>query len=63
MFTLIRKYKCLQTAGEFDFVEDRDEEGVIHRVYTPLGKKNDGLYALSVQYTSPFSLITTLLHF
>ena len=40
--------------GEYDFVEDRDEEGIIHRVYTPLGKKNDGVYALSVHIILQF---------
>lgn len=35
--------------GEFDYVEEKDADGVVHRVYTALGKKEDGLYALKVR--------------
>eukprot|EP01116_Phalansterium_solitarium_P017074 TRINITY_DN4120_c0_g1_i1.p1 TRINITY_DN4120_c0_g1~~TRINITY_DN4120_c0_g1_i1.p1 ORF type:complete len:889 (-),score=315.99 TRINITY_DN4120_c0_g1_i1:342-3008(-) len=34
--------------GEFDCIEGRTSEGVVVRVYTPLGKKEQGEFALSV---------------
>ena len=34
--------------GEYDYVEDHDADGVLVRVYTPLGKKEQGLFALNV---------------
>jgi len=34
--------------GEFDFVEERTPEGVLVRVYTPVGKKEQGHFALEV---------------
>lgn len=34
--------------GEFDYVEGFDADGVQVRVYTPVGKKEQGLFALEV---------------
>ena len=34
--------------GEYDYVEDIDRNGVIVRCYTPLGKKEQGRFALEV---------------
>ena len=34
--------------GEFDYVEDKSSDGVTVRVYTPLGKKDQGLFGLEV---------------
>lgn len=34
--------------GEFEFVEDRDSNGVLIRVFTPIGKKEQGHFALDV---------------
>lgn len=34
--------------GEFDFVEGIDADGVQVRVYTPVGKKDQGKFALEV---------------
>jgi puromycin-sensitive aminopeptidase len=34
--------------GEYDYVEDKDRNGVLIRVYTPLGKKELGRFALEV---------------
>lgn len=34
--------------GEFDFVERRTTDGVLCRVYTPVGKKERGNFALDV---------------
>ena len=41
--------------GEFDFVEERDSNGVLVRVYTPVGKAEQGKFALDVAVkTLPF---------
>lgn len=48
--------------GEFDFVEGFDKNGILIRVYTPVGKKEFGKYALNVSlktipfYTDYFSI-------
>ena len=34
--------------GEYDYVEDTDANGVRVRVYTPVGKAEDGKFALNV---------------
>ncbi|CAL8101137.1 unnamed protein product [Orchesella dallaii] len=34
--------------GEFDFVEDRTPDGILCRVYTPVGRKDRGAFALEV---------------
>ena len=36
--------------GEFDYVEQRDTNGVLVRVYTPVGKREQGRFALDVRY-------------
>ena len=40
--------KKLFMTGEYDYVEEKDANGVLVRVYTPLGKKEHGNYALQV---------------
>jgi len=37
--------------GEYDFVEAEDSDGVLVRVYTPVGKKEQGQFALNVSVT------------
>lgn len=34
--------------GEYDYIEEKDSNGVLVRVYTPLGKKEQGRFALNV---------------
>lgn len=34
--------------GEYDYVEKTSSDGVLVRVYTPKGRKEQGLYALDV---------------
>ena len=41
-------YLLAYVIGEYDFVEDTDSNGVIVRVYTPVGKKEQGRFALEV---------------
>ena len=38
--------------GEYDYVEQTDKNGVLVRVYTPLGKKELGRFALDVSSTT-----------
>lgn len=44
-------YLLAMVVGEYDFVETKDSDGVVVRVYTPLGKKEQGTFALSVSAT------------
>ncbi len=37
--------------GEFDYVEGHDSNGVLVRVFTPTGKRDNGQYALDVSFT------------
>lgn len=52
---IMSTYLLAFVVGEFDYVEDKDEDGVLIRVYTPTGKKEQGQYALEVAVkTLPF---------
>lgn len=41
-------YLLAFVVGEYDYVEDTDSDGVKVRVYTPVGKKDQGTFALEV---------------
>ena len=41
-------YLLAFVVGEFDYVEDKDQDGVLVRVYTPKGKSVQGKFALDV---------------
>ena len=41
-------YLLAFVVGEFDHVEERDENGLLIRVFTPVGKASKGQFALSV---------------
>ena len=41
-------YLLAFVVGEFDYVEEKDSNGVLVRVYTPVGKKEQGKFALDV---------------
>ena len=43
--------------GEYDFVETTDSNGVSMKVYTPVGKKEHGQFALDVTYRFEFVLV------
>lgn len=45
---LMSTYLVAIVVGEFDYVEGKSEDGVLVRVYTPIGKKEQGLFALEV---------------
>jgi puromycin-sensitive aminopeptidase len=39
-------YLVAFVVGEFDYVEERSTDGVLVRVYTPVGKKEQGRFGL-----------------
>lgn len=41
-------YLVAFVVGEYDFVETRSSDGVLIRVYTPVGKAEQGKFALEV---------------
>lgn len=45
---LMSTYLVAVVVGEYDFVEDTSTDGVKVRVYTPVGKKEQGMFALEV---------------
>lgn len=52
---IMSTYLLAFVVGEYDFVEDTDADGVKVRVYTPVGKKDQGTFALEVAVkTLPF---------
>ena len=42
-------YLVAYVVGEYDYVETKDSNGVSMRVYTPVGKKEHGQFALDVR--------------
>ena len=45
---IMSTYLVAVVVGEYDYVEDTSADGVLVRVYTPLGKKEQGQFALDV---------------
>lgn len=45
---IMSTYLLALVVGEFDFLEDKTEDDIVVRVYTPLGKKEQGQFALDV---------------
>ena len=45
---IVSTYLIAFVVGEFDYVEDQTDDGVQVRVYTPLGKADQGTFALEV---------------
>ena len=43
-------YLLAFVVGEYDYVEDTDSDGVKVRVYTPVGKSQQGQFALEVRH-------------
>eukprot|EP00092_Neocalanus_flemingeri_P017029 GFUD01018417.1.p1 GENE.GFUD01018417.1~~GFUD01018417.1.p1 ORF type:complete len:864 (-),score=303.30 GFUD01018417.1:270-2861(-) len=43
---IMSTYLVAIVVGEFDYIEDKSEEGIAVRVYSPLGKKEQGRFAL-----------------
>jgi puromycin-sensitive aminopeptidase len=45
---IMSTYLVAVVVGEYDYVEGKSDDGVMVRVYTPVGKKEQGLFALEV---------------
>ena len=45
---VMSSYLLAFIVGEYDYVEAKDSNGVLVRVYTPLGKAEQGRFALDV---------------
>lgn len=45
---IMSTYLVAVVVGEYDYVEAKSEDGVLVRVYTPVGKKDQGQFALDV---------------
>ncbi|XP_050301023.1 puromycin-sensitive aminopeptidase [Anthonomus grandis grandis] len=45
---IMSTYLVAAVIGEYDYVEGKSSDGVLVRVYTPKGKKDQGLFALDV---------------
>ncbi|XP_066991681.2 puromycin-sensitive aminopeptidase isoform X2 [Anabrus simplex] len=45
---IMSTYLVAVVVGEYDYLEDRSKDGVLVRVYTPVGKKEQGRFALEV---------------
>jgi puromycin-sensitive aminopeptidase len=45
---MMSTYLVAVVVGEFDYVEGKSDDGVLVRVYTPVGKKEQGSFALEV---------------
>ncbi|GLH04429.1 Aminopeptidase [Gryllus bimaculatus] len=45
---IMSTYLVAVVVGEYDYVEDHSSDGVVVRVYTPIGKKEQGRFALEV---------------
>lgn len=58
---IMSTYLLAFVVGEYDFVEEKDSNGVLIRVYTPVGKKEQGRFALQV--IIPFQLTFIVLSF
>ena len=49
---IMSTYLIAFVVGEYDYVEAKDADGVLVRVYTPVGKKEQGQFALEVRSLS-----------
>ncbi|XP_055385276.1 puromycin-sensitive aminopeptidase [Condylostylus longicornis] len=45
---IMSTYLVAVVVGEYDFVEGKSSDGILVRVFTPVGKKEQGLFALEV---------------
>ena len=53
-------YLLAFVVGEFDYVEGADSNGVAVRVYTPVGKSEQGQFALDVRIVCVFCLLSRM---
>lgn len=45
---IMSTYLLAFVVGEYDYIEDKDKDGVLVRVYTPKGKTMQGQFAMEV---------------
>ncbi len=45
---IMSTYLLAFVVGEYDYIEEKDSDGITVRVYTPVGKKEQGRFALQV---------------
>ena len=45
---IMSTYLVAYVVGEFDYIEDHSADGILVRVYTPVGKKDQGRFGLHV---------------
>ena len=57
---IMSTYLLAFVVGDFDYVEASDSNGVLVRVYTPVGKKEHGHFALEVRCTTSFFYLVSL---
>lgn len=67
---IMSTYLLAFIVGEFDYVEEKDANGLLVRVYTPVGKAEQGRFALEVLLLScalsrfaPLCLSSLLIHY
>lgn len=53
---IMSTYLLAFVVGEYDYVEDQDNDGVLIRVYTPVGKTEQGTFALEVSVSGVFEV-------
>ena len=49
LHSFVSQFQLTYVAGEFDFVAANDSNHLLHRVFTPLNKSNEGEFSLNVQ--------------
>ena len=54
---IMSTYLLAFVVGEYDYVEDKDSDGVLIRVYTPVGKSEQGAFALEVRASSSYLML------
>ncbi len=59
---IMSTYLLAFVVGEFDYVEGETDDGILVRVYTPLGKKEQGQFALEVRIVI-LNYVSCLLNF
>ena len=54
---IMSTYLLAFVVGEYDYVEDKDSDGVLIRVYTPVGKSEQGAFALEVRASLSYLML------
>lgn len=57
---IMSTYLVAFVVGEYDFVEAKSSDGILVRVYTPIGKAEQGKFALEVVIVFVYSCMSAL---